>query len=149
MNSGFPDLTTVAYLLLLIIGAGLATAAVLFLYVIWRIRRINLPEGANFVTALRATPFSVVLLLDLLDWGLDIFSAPITWFLLGHLGLAPLRGVAVIKDLIPFDNFIPVMTGSWLVVRVLDLGQPLPAYTSHRVLSVPNLLDDPERRGKR
>ena len=51
MNSGFPDLSTIAYILLTIIAAGLALAAALFLYVIWRIRRINLPVGANFVTA--------------------------------------------------------------------------------------------------
>jgi hypothetical protein len=67
-----------------------------------------------------AMPLSVAIVLDLLDLSLDIFSAPITWILLGRSGLTPLRGVAVILDLIPFDAVIPAMTLAWLFVRVLD-----------------------------
>jgi hypothetical protein len=47
----------------------------------------------------------------------DIFSAPITWAVLTYLRLAPLRLVAVVKDLIPVTNFIPLMTLSWLYAR--------------------------------
>ncbi len=123
MNPSTWDWNSAAYFLVLLFGAGLVVIASLLLFVVWRVRRINLPQGAGFATALRAAPLSVVLLLDALDWSLDIFSAPITWLLLDRLGLAPLRGVAVVKDLIPFDNFIPAMTLAWLAVRVLDLGE--------------------------
>ncbi len=123
MNPSTWDWNYVAYFLVLLFAAGLVVVASLLLVVVWRVRRINLPQGAGFATALRAAPLSVVLLLDALDWSLDIFSAPITWLMLDRLGLAPLRGVAVVKDLIPFDNFIPAMTLAWLAVRVLDLGE--------------------------
>jgi hypothetical protein len=61
----------------------------------------------------------VVLLLDLLDLGLDIFSVPLTWPLLGRLGLAPLRGVAVLEGIIPGTQLIPTMTMAWLFARWL------------------------------
>jgi hypothetical protein len=89
----------------------------LLVLVVWRIRRINLPAHADFLSALRATPLVVVIVLDLLDLTIDIFSAPIAWILLSHLGLAPLRGVAVVKGLIPVTNLIPLMTLSWLYAR--------------------------------
>ncbi len=123
MNPTTWDWNSVAYLLVLLFAAGLIVVASLLIYVTRRVRKIKLPRGAGFATALRATPLSVVLLLDALDWSLDILSAPITWLLLDRLGLAPLRGVAVVKDLIPFDNFIPAMTLGWLAVRVLDIGE--------------------------
>ncbi|MGB8643749.1 MAG: hypothetical protein WCF84_00800 [Anaerolineae bacterium] len=124
MSANSFDWTTIGYFLLFAFVAGLLVIAALCAYIIWRVRRINLPDGAGFMMALRAAPLSVVLLLDALDFTLDVFSAPFTWIILGRLGLAPLRGVAVIKDLIPFDNFIPAMTAAWLVVRLFDLGRP-------------------------
>ncbi len=148
MNSNVPDLSGLLYILLLLVGAGLVVVVALLVFIIWRVRRINLPEGASFVTALKATPLSVVLLLDALDWSLDIFSAPITWILLGRLGLAPLRGVAVVKDLIPFTNFVPAMTLAWLVVRVLSIGAPhlgQPAIAA----GPPPLLPPPDERKRR
>lgn len=108
------DATVLLSAILLFLGIVLLITLVLILFVVWYIRRIDLPTGADFMTALRATPLIVVIILDLLDLSLDVFSAPITWFLLGRLGLGPLRGVAVIKDLIPFTNFIPAMTLAWL-----------------------------------
>jgi hypothetical protein len=104
-------------------GVALLLSFVLVLWLIWWIRRIDLPAGADFADALRAAPLIVVVALDVLDMALDLFSAPVTWFLLSRLGLAPLRGVAVVKDLIPFTNFIPLMTLSWIVVRLLDREQ--------------------------
>ncbi len=124
MSTNTPDWSGLLYFLLLLVGAGLVVIIALLFYVLWRVRRINLPSGASFVMALRATPLSVVLLLDALDWSLDVFSAPFTWIILGRLGLAPLRGVAIVKDLIPFTNFIPAMTVAWLAVHLLDLGRP-------------------------
>jgi hypothetical protein len=107
------------YLLLGLMLAGLVLSSVLLVWVIWRVRRIDLPAGADALTALQRTPFVVVLLLDLLDLGLDIFSVPFTWPLLGRLGLAPLRGVAVIEGLIPGTQLVPTMTLAWLFARWL------------------------------
>ncbi len=105
------------YALLGLMVAGLLLSVVLLIWVIWRVRRIDLPAGADALTALQRTPFVVVLLLDLLDLGLDIFSVPLTWPLLGRLGLAPLRGVTVIEGLIPGTQLIPTMTLAWLFAR--------------------------------
>jgi len=102
----------------LIAGAGLGLALALLAWVLWRVRRIQLPEGAGFLTALRATPLIVVILLDLLDMSLDFLSAPIAWTLLGHLGLSPLRGVTVVESLIPGTQLIPTMTISWIFARL-------------------------------
>ena len=120
------------YLLLGLMLAGLVLSSVLLVWVIWRVRRIDLPAGADALTALQHTPFVVVLLLDLLDLGLDIFSVPLTWPLLGRLGLAPLRGVTVIEGLIPGTQLVPTMTLAWLFTRWLDRRRP------NRVLDIRN-----------
>src|SRR6266851_1203450 len=103
-----------------LIVSALLVALTLLVLIVMRIRRINLPPNADFFAALRATPLSVVVVLDLLDFSMDIFSAPIAWALLSYLGLAPLRVVAVVKDLIPITNFIPLMTLCWLYARYVD-----------------------------
>jgi hypothetical protein len=113
------DWRPLLYLLLGLILSGLVLSALLTIWVIWRVRRIDLPAGADVLTALQRTPFVVVLLLDLLDLGLDIFSVPLTWPLLGRLGLAPLRGVTVIEGIIPGTQLIPTMTLAWLFARWL------------------------------
>ncbi len=120
-----PDATLLLSAILLFLGAMALLALLLVLWVIWWVRRIDLPPGADFATALRATPLIVVVVLDLLDLALDVFSAPITWFFLSRLGLAPLRAVAVIKDLIPLTNWLPLMTISWLYVRYVATGDNL------------------------
>ena len=115
-ETGF-DFAQLFTTLLWIMGVALALALPLLAWVIWRVRRIALPAGADFFTALRHTPFVVVLLLDLLDLGLDFLSAPIAWVLLTRLGLAPLRGVTIIEELIPGTQIIPTMTLAWVAVR--------------------------------
>ena len=105
---------------LIMIGIGLLISLALLAWVIWRVRRIDLPAGADALTALQHTPFIVVLLLDLLDLGLDIFSVPLTWPLLGRLGLAPLRGVTILEGIIPGTQLIPTMTLAWLFARWLN-----------------------------
>lgn len=145
MTTSTPDWSGLLYVLLLLIAAGLVAIVALLFFVIWRVRRVHLPPGASFVIALRATPLSVVLLLDALDWSLDIFSAPFTWILLSRLGLAPLRGVAIVKDLIPFTNFVPAMTIAWVVVRMLDLGRPYFGQP-HAAVGPPPLLPPEKRR---
>jgi len=121
------------YLLLGLMLAGLVLSSLLLVWVIWRVRRIDLPAGADALTALQRTPFVVVLLLDLLDLGLDIFSVPLTWPLLGRLGLAPLRGVTIIEGLIPGTQLVPTMTLAWLFSRWLGSRR------SRRILDSQNL----------
>jgi hypothetical protein len=106
------------YTLLALFGVALILALLLMGWVVWRVRRIQLPPNADVFTALRATPLSVALLLDLLDFSLDFLSAPIAWVILGRLGLAPLRGVAIVEELIPGTQFIPTMTIAWVVARL-------------------------------
>src|SRR5690349_6867155 len=98
------------YALGCVVGGALLLALVVASYVFVRIRRINLPPNAGTLEALRLTPLSVVILLDLLDLGLDFFSAPVSWVILTKLGLGPLRGVTVVESLIPGTQFIPTMT---------------------------------------
>ncbi|MGD8603504.1 MAG: hypothetical protein PVF49_02915 [Anaerolineales bacterium] len=108
-------------ILLIVSGVSLALAGFLFAYVVWRVRKIDIPPTATFIQAIKVTPFSVVLLLDLLDLSLDFFSTPISWTILGYLGLKPLRGVTAVEGLIPATQAIPTMSLVWLAVRLLNL----------------------------
>jgi hypothetical protein len=105
--------------ILSLIGAGLLLSLALLGVVVWRVRKIRLPENADWITTMRMTPLVVVLLLDLLDFSLDIFSVPITWPLLGYLGLKPIRNVTVLEGLIPGTQLIPTLTLTWLLARFL------------------------------
>lgn len=126
MNPTFQIDPRLIYTMLALMGVALALSLGLIAWVVWRIRRIELPPGADVLTTLRATPLSVVILMDLLDFALDVFSAPISWAILTRLGLGPLRWVAVIKDLIPFTEFIPAMTAGWIIARLLPAHQTIP-----------------------
>lgn len=101
------------------LGVGLLLSLALLGVVVWRVRKIRLPEDADWITTMRMTPLVVVLLLDLLDFSLDIFSVPITWPLLGYLGLKPIRNVAVLEGLIPGTQLIPTLTLTWLLARLM------------------------------
>ena len=99
-------------------------SAVLGLLILHRsLRRLQIPAGADFAATLRIVPLSLVVLLDLLDFGLDIFATPITWVLLSRYRLQALRSVAAVEDLIPGTQLIPTLTLAWLAVRVLGLGR--------------------------
>jgi hypothetical protein len=113
------DITNSLYILLLLVGGVFGVALLLLGWVIWRVRRIHLPPDADLLTALRLTPFVVVVLLDLLDFSLDFLSAPIAWILLGRLGLTPLRGVTVLEELVPGTQLIPTMTAAWVIARLM------------------------------
>lgn len=102
----------------IIIAVSLVLALALLGWVFWRVKHINLPPDADFFEAMRATPFSVVLVLDLLDLSLDFLSAPFAWVILGKLGLEPLRAVSVVESLIPGTQVLPTMTIAWVVSRV-------------------------------
>lgn len=105
-------------------AVGLTLSLAVLGWVLWRVRRIQLPVGADALTALRMTPLAVVILLDLLDLSLDIFSAPVSWTILGYLGLSPLRGVTVVESLIPGTQLLPTMTLAWLAARWLGRTPP-------------------------
>ncbi len=115
------NIQPVDFLYLFVIFAGIAMllSIVLVLYIVLQIRRLDVPETAGFLETLRITPLPVVILLDLLDFSLDIFSAPFSWAILSYLGLKQLRTVAVVKDLIPVTNFLPAMTIAWSVARMV------------------------------
>lgn len=104
--------------LLIVSAVALVLAGVVGVWVWRRVERLRLPEDATFVEAMRLTPFSVVLFLDLLDLGLDVFSAPVSWVILSRLGLTKLRGASLLEALIPGTQAIPTMTVAWLVVRL-------------------------------
>ena len=119
------DWREVLSILLVIAGVSLVISLILLGWVVWRVRRIHIPEDADPLTALRATPFIVVVLLDMLDLSLDFLSAPFSWVLLGYLGLKPLRGVTVMESLIPGTQFLPTMTVAWIVARWTRLKRGL------------------------
>ena len=110
---------------LLLIFAGLAVlslvaAILLTLMTYRRLRHLRVPPDADFTTCLRAVPITVVIILDLLDFGLDVFSVPIAWFMLGKLGLQGLRGVTILEELIPGTQLLPTMTLAWIGIRIYD-----------------------------
>jgi len=98
---------------------SLALALILLLIVIRQVKKIDVPAGADFQETLRLTPFSVVLMIDLLDLGLDFLSIPFTWVILDKLGLKALRGVSIVEAAIPFTQPIPTMTLAWLGVKLI------------------------------
>lgn len=115
-----PELVLVGQVMLVAMLLSLVLAGALIALTYRRLKRIRIPPGAGFVTALRHVPLTLVLFLDLLDFGLDFFSVPIAWVILGKLGLQPLRGVTVVEEAIPGTQFLPTMTAAWLAVRLLS-----------------------------
>lgn len=115
LGSVFTWLLTAMALALSVAAVGLA--------LIWRsVRSLNVPPDAGFFGTLRYVPLALVVLLDLLDFGLDIFAAPVSWLLLDRLGLHGLRNKAAIEALIPFTQTVPTFTLGWLAARLLNLG---------------------------
>lgn len=111
-------------LLWLLIAMGVALMiAVVGLALIWRsVRRLDVPPTAGFFATMRYVPLALVVLLDLLDFGLDIFAAPVSWLVLDRLGLKGLRNKAALEALIPFTQPIPTFTLGWVAARTLGLG---------------------------
>lgn len=127
MESQEIDWTKVLTVAGVVFALTLGTGILLLIWVIVRVRRINLPPNADWITALRATPLIVVVVLDLLDFSLDFLAAPIGWILLTRLGLGPLRPITLVEALLPFTRLIPLMTTAWFAVRILRLqGTALP-----------------------
>lgn len=100
-------------------AVSLVLAGLLFLFAVRRLRRLDIPEDATFGETLLYTPLTLVLFIDLLDFGLDILAAPFTWVILDRLGMKALRNVFTLEAFLPFTQFIPAMTIAWVAVRLL------------------------------
>ena len=118
-----PEFVSIGQSILIAMSISTALASLLLALTYRRLRRIRIPPDADFFTALRHVPLTLVLFLDLLDFGLDFFSVPIAWVVLNKLGLQPLRGVTVVEEIIPGTQFLPTMTAAWFAVRLLSKGQ--------------------------
>jgi hypothetical protein len=106
--------------IVLLVAAALGLGALLLLH--RRLRRLNVPPNADFVSTLRAVPLALVIAIDLLDFGLDIFATPIVWVVLSRYRLQALRNIAAVEAIIPFTQVVPTLTVAWLGVRILGLG---------------------------
>jgi hypothetical protein len=109
------------FTVLVLISMAISTLiAFIFLLVSARkIRNLQIPPDATFAETLHYTPFLLVLAIDLLDLGLDILAAPLSWVILDRLGLKALRGMATVEALIPGTQIIPTLTLCWITVRIL------------------------------
>ena len=117
------ELLDILKIFAVIAGIALVLAVVVLFYALRRLKRIRLPADADFFTAVRAVPLSLVIGLDLLDLALDVFSAPIIWVILNRTGLHALRNTAAVEALIPITGPIPTLTIAWFAARALNLGR--------------------------
>ena len=127
LNPSFTvDWGAVLKVVTVVAAAALILAAIVLAWAFRVLRRIQLrvPPNSDFFTTIRAVPLSLVVGLDLLDLALDVFSAPIIWYILNRFGLQALRNVATIEALIPISAPIPTLSLAWIVARVFKLGAP-------------------------
>jgi hypothetical protein len=122
------NVSTILAIVLALMGACIFVGIAGLLMLGRSIRRLHIPADADFFTTMRHIPLALAVLLDLLDFGLDIFSAPILWIALDRMGLPSLRNKATIEALIPFTNVIPTFTVCWFAARLLNLGVPVLPY---------------------
>ncbi|WP_254150895.1 hypothetical protein [Candidatus Chloroploca mongolica] len=115
------NLSTIFFWILVAMGVALIIAVVGLALMWHQIKALRVPYHAGFFTTLQYVPLSLVILLDLLDFALDIFAAPISWITLDRLGLRGLRNKAALEALIPFTQPIPTFTIAWIATRLLDL----------------------------
>ncbi|PID85082.1 MAG: hypothetical protein CSA11_10110 [Chloroflexi bacterium] len=106
-------------IILAAMAISLIVGLLLLIFVVRLLKRIDVPAGADFTETLLYTPLVVVITIDLLDFALDILSAPLSWVVLDRLGLKALRGVAAVEGLLPLTQFLPTMTLCWLGARFL------------------------------
>ena len=117
-------LADIAKLIGVIMIVSLVAALVLLALIARKLKRIEVRPGAGFIETLQAAPLSLMIVLDLLDLGLDFLSAPIAWALLSRYGLEALREVAVVESIIPGTQFIPTLTLAWLYARFQPPQRP-------------------------
>jgi hypothetical protein len=113
-----PEFIALGRVMLMAMLLSVVAASLLLALTYRRLKRLRIPPGADFLTTLRHVPLTLVLFLDLLDFGLDFFSAPIAWVILGKLGLQSLRGVTVVEEIIPGTQLLPTMTAAWFAARL-------------------------------
>ncbi|MCB0034463.1 MAG: hypothetical protein KDE51_10610 [Anaerolineales bacterium] len=101
----------------MVMGLSLLGFFLLIGFAVRQVRKIDVPKNADFTETLQLVPVSIVVAIDLLDLGLDIFAAPISWLILDRLGLKALRGMAAVEALLPFTQPIPTLTLAWVLVR--------------------------------
>lgn len=129
---------------LLVVSILLSLIALILLALMARrLRRLRIPPEAGPIEVLQVVPLSLVVVLDLLDLGLDVLSAPISWFVLGRLGLGALRGITVVEAVIPGTQFLPTMTAAWLFARFVAPKAPVEG-TARTVPDTPRLLGSPQ-----
>jgi hypothetical protein len=77
-----PEFIALGRVMLMAMLLSVVAASLLLALTYRRLKRLRIPPGADFLTTLRHVPLTLVLFLDLLDFGLDFFSAPIAWVIL-------------------------------------------------------------------
>lgn len=117
------ELVNLLKIFAVIAAVALVLAIGVLFYAIRKLKRIRVPADADFFTAVRAVPLSLVIGLDLLDLALDILSAPIIWTILNRTGLQALRNTAAVEALIPITGPIPTLTIAWFAARAFNLGR--------------------------
>lgn len=125
------SLGDILLILVALMAASVVVAVIGLLAIMRHVRNLRIPREADFFTAIRMIPLALVILLDLLDFGLDIFAAPISWIVLDRMGLPQLRNKAAIEALIPFTSPIPTFTLCWIAARLFNLGEPAVRYIEY------------------
>jgi hypothetical protein len=122
MDTVFESLRGILSILLIAMAVSVVLGGIGLVALARSIKRLRIPPDADFFTTMRYIPLPLAIVLDLLDFGLDIFSAPIIWIALDRMGLYNLRNKATIEALIPFTTVQPTFTVSWFVARLFNLG---------------------------
>ncbi len=119
------DMVQDLFLTIVLVATGATLLGLLGLALLHRrLRRLRVPPNAGLATTLRMVPLALVVVLDLLDLGLDVFATPLVWVVLSRYRLQALRNTAALEALIPMTQVIPTMTLAWFGVRLLGLGEP-------------------------
>lgn len=121
MDISADDLRNIGLVLAGLFVVGLLISILLLAYALRTMRHLDIPPDAGLADTLHATPFTVVLGIDLLDLTLDVLAAPAAWIILDRLGLKALRNMATIEALIPGTQIIPTLTLAWIIVRVFGI----------------------------
>lgn len=109
--------------LLVVMGLTALALTTISLLLLWwlygRLERLRIKEDEELGETLRRVPLLLMVALDLLDTALDFFSAPFVWAFLNHMGWNKLRNLATAVAVVPGTQLLPILTISWLLVRVL------------------------------
>jgi hypothetical protein len=106
------NMSNILTIILALMGACIFIGIIGLVMLARSIRRLHIPADTDFFTTMRHIPLALAVLLDLLDFGLDIFSAPILWIALDRMGLPSLRNKATCP---------PITTTTDGITRALEL----------------------------